>query len=252
VFLGAKSEGIDVDTGIGGAGVSLERLYLVEVSTLTLREAVLAVKLKLGNNYRVKTPAVHVKGALGKNESSGIGYTGDVCGFEFTVSSTIGLGAVRVSTSRGSVDIRSSWVLEKTRGVDVVVGACDSSLTTVSMESVGESIDGISIVERLGTEGLVKKATSLEGSTVINVRVRLDNPDKLLTRVVEVKTDLVGRRTDRFITCELKLLNQVLMRVLCHSAALISIQEDVVNIKRSSYEGLVVSSSGLGGTGGKG
>jgi hypothetical protein len=75
VFLRAKSEGINVDTGIGCACVGLERLYLVEVSTFTLRETVLAVKLKLGNNYRVKTPAMQVKGALGKNESSGIRYT---------------------------------------------------------------------------------------------------------------------------------------------------------------------------------
>jgi hypothetical protein len=131
--------------------------------------------------------------------------------------------------------------LEKTRGIDETSGTSDSGFTSVSMKSIRKSINGISVVERLGTKSLVKKATSLKGSTVINVSVRLDNPDKFLTRVVEVKTDLVGRRTDRFITCELKLLNQVLMRVLCHSAALISIQENVINVKRSSYEGLVVS-----------
>ena len=76
VFLRAKSEGVYVDTGIGAAGVVLVGLDYVKVGSLTLREAVLAVKLKLGSYYRVLTPAVHVKSSLGKNECSGIRYSG--------------------------------------------------------------------------------------------------------------------------------------------------------------------------------
>jgi hypothetical protein len=45
VFLRAKSEGVYVDTSLGAAGVVLVRLDNIEVRTLTLREAVLAVKL---------------------------------------------------------------------------------------------------------------------------------------------------------------------------------------------------------------
>jgi hypothetical protein len=45
VLLGAKGEGVHIDTGIGAACVVLERLDKVEVCTLTLGEAVLAVKL---------------------------------------------------------------------------------------------------------------------------------------------------------------------------------------------------------------
>ena len=45
VLLGAKGEGVHIDTSIGVACVVLERLDKVEVCTLTLGEAVLAVKL---------------------------------------------------------------------------------------------------------------------------------------------------------------------------------------------------------------
>jgi hypothetical protein len=72
VLLGAKGEGVGVDTSIGGTGVVLERLDNVEVRTLTLGETVLAIKLKLGSDDRVLTPAMHVEGSLGKNKCSGI------------------------------------------------------------------------------------------------------------------------------------------------------------------------------------
>ena len=45
MLLGAKGEGVDVDTSVGVASVVLEGLDKVEVCSLTLREAVLAVKL---------------------------------------------------------------------------------------------------------------------------------------------------------------------------------------------------------------
>ncbi len=73
VLLGAKGKGVHIDTAIGGTCVMLERLDNIEVRTLTLGESVLTVKLKLSGNNRVLTPAVHVKGSLGKNEDTGIG-----------------------------------------------------------------------------------------------------------------------------------------------------------------------------------
>jgi len=75
VFLGAKGKGIDVDAGVGSTGVVLERLDNIKVRALTLGEAVLSVKLKLGGDDGILTPAVHVKGSLGKDEGSGIGET---------------------------------------------------------------------------------------------------------------------------------------------------------------------------------
>ena len=68
--------------------------------------------------------------------------------------------------------------------------------------------------------------------------------------MVEVELDLVGRRADGFITSELELLNQVLVGVLGHAPALIGVEEHVVNIERSSNEGLVVGRVHLLRTGG--
>jgi len=84
-----------------------------------------------------------------------------------------------------------------------------------------------------------------KGITVIDVFVRLDNPDKFFAWVVEVEFNLVGGRTDGFITSELKLFNEILVGVLCHTSALIGIKENVINVKRSCDEGLSVSCGGL-------
>jgi hypothetical protein len=94
----------------------------------------------------------------------------------------------------------------------------------------------------LGTKGVVKGLATLKRRAVVDVLVGLDNPNKLLNGVVEVELDLVGRRTDRLVTSELKLLNEVLVGVLGHSAALIGIQEDIVNGEGGSNTGLVVGS----------
>jgi hypothetical protein len=68
----------------------------------------------------------------------------------------------------------------------------------------------------------------------------LDDPDEFLARVVEVELNLVGGGTDGFITSELELLNEVLVRVLGHFAALISVEEDVVDVEGGSNKGLLV------------
>ena len=72
VFFGAKGKGVHVDTAVRGTGVVLEGLNNIEVRTLTLGEAVLAVKLELGSDHRVLTPAVHVKGRLCQHEGTSI------------------------------------------------------------------------------------------------------------------------------------------------------------------------------------
>ena len=226
VLLGAKGEGIHVDTGIRGTGVVLERLDNVEVSSLTLGEAVLAVKLKLGSHHRVLTPAVHVKGGLGKHEGTGVRHVGTL--------SSVG------KATEGGGGAHGSRVLEKTTGGHEAVGALSLGGSSESMDSVGKSIDGISVVERLGTKGLVKGVTALKRGAVINVGIRLHNPDELLTGVVEVQLDLVTGGAHRLVTSELKLLNEVLVGVLGHLAALIGIKEDIINVQRSGDEGLLV------------
>ena len=72
MLLRAESEGVDVDTCVGGTGVVLEGLDNVEVAALTLRETVLAVELELGSYNGVLTPAVHVEGSLGEDECASI------------------------------------------------------------------------------------------------------------------------------------------------------------------------------------
>jgi len=68
VLLGAESERVDVDTRGRRAAVVLVRLNLVEVRALTLREAILAVELELGNLNRVLALAANtrVKDHLGE------------------------------------------------------------------------------------------------------------------------------------------------------------------------------------------
>ena len=58
VFFRAEREGVDVDTSVGVAGMVLVGLNEVEVGSFTFREAVLAVKLELGRDHGVLTPAV--------------------------------------------------------------------------------------------------------------------------------------------------------------------------------------------------
>jgi len=222
MLFGAKGEGIDVDASIGGTGVCLEGLDLVEVGSLALGEAVLTIKLKLGDHNGVKTPAVHVKGGLGKDERGGIRDVGGVSG----------CGAVGSNDTIG----------EKTGSADNITGA---GITREGHDGVGESIDGIGVVERLGSHGGMQSVATLERRAVINVGIGLDNPDKLLTGVVEVELDLVGRRTDGLVTGELKLLNQVLVGVLGHSAALIGVEEHVIDVKRCGDKGLAVGVGGL-------
>ena len=60
------------------------------------------------------------------------------------------------------------------------------------MDSIGKSINGISVVEWLGSKCAVHKAAGKEGVTVSNMHIRLNNPNKFFARVVEVKLDLVG------------------------------------------------------------
>ena len=219
MLLRAKGEGVDVDTGVGGTGVVLERLDGVEVGTLTLGEAVLSVKLKLSGDDRVLSPAVHVKGRLSKNEGSGIGKTASS---DSTISSRNGSS---ISITEGTVGANEISGLISTEGTD----------------GVGESIDGISVVERLSSKSLVEGRTTNQGVTVVNILISLDNPDKLLARVVEVEFDLVGRRTDRLVSGELKLLEEVLVGVLGHLSALIGVEEDVVDVKRGSNKGVNVT-----------
>jgi len=253
VLLRAKGEGVDVDASIRGTAVVLERLDNVEVGSFTLRETVLAVKLELGSDDRVLTPAVHVKGSLGKHEGAGIGNTRGKRGGG-SERGKVGSGTLPLGRD---LDVSGTGHLEKTRGVDELIASGTAGLGRASecVDGIRKGIKSISVVERLGTKSAEKDGSGIKGGTVVNVGIRLDNPDKLLHRVVEVKLDLVGGGANTFVTSELKLLDEVLVGVLGHLAALISVEEDIVNIEGSGNKGLLVGRGdglGSGGTSLKG
>jgi hypothetical protein len=269
VFLRAESKRVHVDTLIRVSGVGLVRLNPREVRTFTLREAVLAVKLELSGDDGVLSPAVHVQRGLREDEGTGIRDTrvilvttrllersndrsretssvqGNLVTSHIYLIVRIG-GTVPVSseTRAGNV-VHSTSVLEKTTGINVSTRISSNRLrTSESVDSIGESIDGISVVEGLGTEDLEEESIASQRRAVVNVLIGLDDPDKLLNGVVKVELDLVRRRTNRLITSELELSNKVLVGVLGHSASLISVQKHIVNIERSSNQRLIVSNGG--------
>jgi hypothetical protein len=256
VLLRAKGEGVDVDTLIRVSGVGLVRLDPREVRSFTLREAVLAVKLELSGDDRVLAPAVHVQRGLREDEGTSIRdtrvivvrttcntITGNIGATEVDLVVRVGRTMPVSSSSEGNID--STSVLEKTLGINVGTGILsDGSGTTESMDSVREGIDGISVVEGLSTEDLEEESIASQGRAVINVLIRLNNPDELLNGVVKVELDLVTGRTNRLITSELELSDQILMGVLGHSAALIGVKEDIVNVQRGSNQRLIVGNGG--------
>jgi hypothetical protein len=244
MLLWSQGKGVHIDTGVRSASVVLVRLDKIEVSTLTLREAILAVKLELSGDNRVLTPAVKSERSLSEDESSGIRYSG----FKYIGTGTIRTSALvkirltvipPVSTS----DIGCTGVIKETRSIDKGASGISNRIrSTKRMDSVGKGINRIGIVKRLSTKNPVEKLVALKRRTVVDVLVRLYNPNEFLNRVVKVEFDLVGRRTDRLIASELKLLNKVLMGILSHTSTLIGIQEDIVNVQRCGNQRLIVSS----------
>ena len=254
MLLGSQRERIQVDTGIRGASVVLPRLNEVEVSSFALREAVLAVKLELGSDNWVLTPAVHIEGSLGEDESAGIRDTRRTTRREVGVVGSGSLVSAELPPrGLGGVNIGGTSVVEEAGGVDVRAGGVDNTFVRAECHNgVGEGIDGVGVVEGLSTEETVENGTRVERRAVVDVLVGLDDPDKLLNGVVEVELDLVGRGTDGLITGELELLDEVLVGVLGHTPALIGVQEDVVDIEGGGDEGLVVGGGNLDSGGGAG
>ena len=85
-------------------------------------------------------------------------------------------------------------------------------------------------------EGLLALPRADNRAVAADIRVALDDPDKLLRGVVEVELDLVRRRRNRLTARELELFNQVLVRDLGEAAALIRVEVDVVDIERRGDE----------------
>ena len=167
VLLRAEGEGVHVDTRVGAACVVLEGLDNIEVVALTLREAVLAVKLELGRDDGVLTPAVHIEGGLRENEGAGIGDVG--LGNGGAVKTREGTSAPLLLRSKAVIGKRDSGArdilntsisstghLEEAVGGNEAVGTRGLVGATEGVDRIGEGIDRISVVEGLGTEALVE------------------------------------------------------------------------------------------------
>ena len=250
MLFGSQSKAVNIDTSIGGTSVVLEGLNHIEVGSFALGEAILAIELELGGNTGVLTPAVHIKSSLSKNESTSIGET------RSGVDASLGVKGVHGSGVGGpgsrSSGIHSTRHLEKTIGGNNTVRTTDLSRATKCMDGVRESINGVGVVEGLGTKSSIKDLGSIKGRAVIDIGIGLHNPDQLLYRMVKVELNLVGRRSDRLITRELELLKEILVGVLSHLTALISVKEDIVDIERSRDKRLLVSSRNRLYTSGRG
>ena len=197
---------------------------------------------------------MHIEGGLGKHKGAGIrdvraGGGNIILRVERSIIDSAGSGGSPLIGVKGIVAIKCSGHLkESRRGDEVARGGL--ILSTECVDGVGKGIDGVGVVVRLGTQGLEKHLGVIKGSAVINVGIRLNNPDEFLARVVEVQLDLVGRGSNRLVTSELHLLDEVLVGVLCHLAALIRVEENIVNIEGSRHQGLLVRDRGRDSAGG--
>ena len=244
MLLGAEGKRVDVDAAIRGTGVVLEGLDHVEVGALALGEAVLAVELELGRDHRVLTPAVHVEGRLGEHKRAGVRHIGgQVRAASLRTERKVRAGVGLVLLSGSGRAVRGTGHVEEARGHDEIARG-HLRRATKRVDRVGEGVDGVRVVERLGAQRLEERLRVVEGRAVVDVGIRLDNPDELLARVVEVELDLVGGRSHGLVTRELHLLNEVLVRVLGHLAALIRVEEDIVDVEGSRHQGLLVRDRG--------
>ena len=249
MLFGPQGKGVHVDASVRRTRVVLEGLDDIKVGSLTLGEAILSVELELGRDDRVLSPAVHVKRRLGEDEGAGIGEASAHSGS--TSLKAAGRGtSVRPRSRNGRGDVKASSLLEQTSGVNEGrIGGAERIRAAEGVDRVREGINRVSVVEGLGAEGLVEGVSGNQRRAVVNVGIRLNDPDKLLARVVEVELDLVGGGPNGLVSSELELLEQVLVGVLRHLPALISVKEDVVNVERRGNKGLLVRRGNRDGSG---
>jgi len=162
----------------------------------------------------------------------------------------LGLESERVDVDANGGDVRV--VLVGLHQVEVVALARLEAVVAVELEErrddgvlARHALDARHRVARLvdaavppvgEVEGLLALPLANDSGVARHERVALDNPHKLLARVVEVELELVGRRRDRLSTRELERLDQVLVGDLGELAALVRVEVDVVDIERRGLE----------------
>ena len=267
VLLRAQGERVNVNARVRRACVMLVRLDCIEVRSFALTETVLPVKLEFGSHDWVLSPAMHVKRCLREHEGTRVRH-------ETLVSHraewrarrwvpAIRVGAFLVHVVRlhkGGL----AGVARAARAPPRIVRR-DRARTRVHEEpadhefsrargvrsregvvGVGESVNAIGIIPWLDSQRFVEGLASLVLFAAVHKSIFLNGKDELLAWMVEVELDFVARRSHRFKSRELKLLDEVFMRVLRHAAALVGVEEHVVNVERGSNKRFGVSAhSGL-------
>jgi hypothetical protein len=236
VLLRLKSEGVNVDTSGRDVGVGLVWLDKVEVRTKTLGESVVAVKLELSTNSGVAASTLGSKTGVVSTTGSLV-VLGEVNGGIVVGASATTLGKEGGSNLWGgleSIALRTILVLVDVDSREGDSGVARLDVGAESIIGIEETV-GLDLAEHIVVE-VISVVVPLVHAELDN-RVTLNNPDKFLNWMIEVKLNLNVLRSDGLITSELELLDEVLVRDLSEASALISVEVDVIDVERSSLEG---------------
>ncbi len=196
----------------------------------------MAVKLKLSTDDWVATGALGSKTGV-VSASGSLVVIREVDGSVVVGSSTTTGGKVGPSNFGSSLFLSG---LGANTGVGIVVnsGEGNGGITGLDIGTKG----GLRVKETVGadnTEGVVVEIISVVVPLVhteLNDGVSLNNPDQFLDGVVKVQFDLDILAGYRLIACELELLNKILMGDLSKTSSLVSVEVDVVNVKRRCFK----------------
>lgn len=136
------------------------------------------------------------------------------------------------------VEVATLTNLETIVAVELQESSDDRVLTSHTLNTS----DGVARLEDRAVppvrevEGLLTLPGVDDGVIARDIRVALDNPDKLLARVVEVELELVGRGGDGLTASELEGLNEVLVGDLGELTTLISVEVDVIYVERGGSQ----------------
>ena len=131
----------------------LEGLNDVEVRSLSLGDTVLSVKLQLGSDNGVLTPAVEVEGSLSKHEGAGIGEHGAGGGRGVLVEDASAVPVLGGASAATDESVEGAGHLEDT-ATDEGTSARGLGGAAEDVDRRGEGIDSIGVVEGLGSEDL--------------------------------------------------------------------------------------------------
>jgi hypothetical protein len=222
------------------------RLVAVGKATHTAHDAQHVVVGRIHTHRRAGVGANRVVGH--RQQQSGVIDTGQVAGAAGLVLLRLESEGVHVDTHRRHVGV----VLEGLHLVEVAALAHLEPVVAVELQERSDNGvlarqtlnagDGVTRLQdgAVPPVGVVERLLALPGVDDVVIAadegVALDNPDELLTGVVEVQLELVAGAGDALTARELQSLDQVLVGDLGELAALIRVEVDVVDIQRRRHQ----------------